>query len=99
MCDHRNEHILIQLRAVRAVVSAVVCRDDDLIVVGQDIHDLFDVLKGIVNGVHVFRCHPAVLVTCHIGKAEIQERKVNIVVRQIVNGSSGDAVVGILLAV
>ena len=97
--DHRNDHVFIKLGAVCAVVSAVVCRDDDLIIVGQGIHDLFDVLKGIVDGMHIFRRHPAVLVTSHIGKAEVQERKVNIVVCQIVNGSSGDAVVGILIAV
>ena len=63
---HRDRHIFRDIFAVSPVVATVVSGDHDGVSVMDSFVDLLDAGKCIVYSVHIFRCHPAVVVTAFV---------------------------------
>ncbi len=61
--EHWDRHIFRDVFAVSSVVTAVVSGDHDGVSIMDGFVDLLDAGKCIVYLVHIFRCHPAVVVT------------------------------------
>lgn len=64
--EHWDRHIFRDVFAVSSVVTAVVSGDHDGVSIMDGFVDLLDAGKCIVYLVHIFRCHPAVVVTAFV---------------------------------
>ena len=61
------------------VVSAVVCGNDDCVILGKAVNDPFDIIPACLNAVEILLSHPAAVVPRLIGVTEIDEGEVKVV--------------------
>ena len=95
--EQRNRHILGHIRAVSAVVPAVVGKEDNSIILGDAFIDLLYTFDGIVGVLHIFLPQPTESVTCVVGIGKVQKEEVRLLLVYVFDSAGSDQFIYIFI--